>query len=231
MLRRLYYWLHNIYINVFTKDVSVSLSARIKPTAVFGKHIKIGANTWFSGTIDDYSYVGENCELSADIGKFCSISPNVRVISGTHPVQFLSTSPVFFSTQKQCGYTFSNSNVAMETLKVDSNRNISIKIGNDVWIGDSVLIKGGVTIGDGAVIAMGAVVTSDIPPFAIYGGVPARLIKYRFQECIRSDLQKLEWWNKSDDWIKKNIEAFQSERIEELICRLSNLVICQHTKS
>ena len=220
MLRRLYYWLHSIYINVFTKDVRVSLSARIKPTAVFGKHIKIGAKTWFSGSIGDYSYIGENCELSADIGKFCSISPNVRVVSGTHPVQFVSTSPVFFSDQKQCGYTFSKSSVVMETLKVDSNRNISIKVGNDVWIGDSVLIKGGVTIGDGAVIAMGAVVTSDIPPYAVYGGVPAHLIKYRFPERIRTDLQKMEWWNKGDDWIKKNVEAFQSDRIEESISRM-----------
>ncbi len=68
-------------------------------------------------------------------------------------------------------------------------------IGNDVWIGHGVFIKEGVTVGDGAVIAAGAVVVKDVPPYAIVGGSPAKIIKYRFDEKTISKLLELQWWN------------------------------------
>lgn len=85
-----------------------------------------------------------------------------------------------------------------------------IEIGNDVWIGDSVLILDGVKIGDGAVLAAGAVVTADVPPYAIVGGVPAKVIRYRFNEDEIEHLIKLKWWDKSEQWIKENAHLFSN---------------------
>ena len=81
-------------------------------------------------------------------------------------------------------------------------------IGNDVWIGEGVTIKGGVTIGDGAVLAMNACVTRDVPPYAIVGGVPAKIIRYRFDNNIIQGLLSIRWWDKPEDWIIEHAPDF-----------------------
>ncbi len=86
-------------------------------------------------------------------------------------------------------------------------------MGNDVWVGSHVLMKGGITIGDGAVIAAGAVVVRDVPPYAIVGGVPAKIIKYRFSQDIIEKLMELKWWSLTDDELKRNIIFFQQPNI------------------
>jgi len=91
-----------------------------------------------------------------------------------------------------------------------------IVIGNDVWIGYEAVILSGVTIGDGAIIGTRAVVTKDVPPYMIVGGVPAKPIRKRFSDNLISELLKLQWWNWSENKIKKNIAAIQSGRIEDL---------------
>ena len=91
-----------------------------------------------------------------------------------------------------------------------------IVIGNDVWIGFEAVILSGVTIGDGAIIGTRAVVTKDVPPYTIVGGVPAKPIRKRFSDSVISELLKVQWWNWSDNRIKKNIAAIQSGRIEDL---------------
>ena len=96
---------------------------------------------------------------------------------------------------------------------------ISLRVGNDVWIGNNTLLKAGITIGDGAVVAMGAVVTKDVPAYAIVGGVPAQVIKYRYSDETRCKLLKGEWWNKDILWIQKNAQLF--EHVEELLGALS----------
>ena len=89
-------------------------------------------------------------------------------------------------------------------------------IGNDVWIGYEAVILSGVTIGDGAIVGTRAVVTKDVPPYTIVGGVPAKPIRKRFSDDVISGLLKLQWWNWSENRIRKNIAAIQAGRIEDL---------------
>lgn len=114
----------------------------------------------------------------------------------------MSTHPAFYSTGKQCGITFVDKNLFEERLAVDGR---SCIIGNDVWIGNDVRIIGGLRIGTGAIVGLGAVVTKDVPPYAIVGGVPAKVIRYRFEEKQIKELLDSHWWEKSEDYIKERI--------------------------
>jgi virginiamycin A acetyltransferase len=84
-------------------------------------------------------------------------------------------------------------------------------IGNDVWIGDGVTILSGVRIGDGAVVAAESVIVKDVPPYAVVGGNPAKIIKYRFDSDIISGLQRIEWWNWSSDEIRSRKADIRGE--------------------
>ena len=86
------------------------------------------------------------------------------------------------------------------------SKNVSIQ--NDVWIGAGALLMDGVTIGNGAIVAARSVVTKDVPPYAIVGGTPAKLIRYRFDEDEIEFLEELQWWNKDLSWIEKHVGLF-----------------------
>ncbi len=137
--------------------------------------------------IGAYTYISRNSFISmTEIGNFCSIGPNFLCGWGIHPLNGVSTNPMFYSTQKQNGITLSAEDKAVERLP--------IKIGHDVFIGANVTILDGVKIGDGAVIGAGAVVTKDIPDYAITAGVPARVIKYRFDQDTIQKLKQTQWF-------------------------------------
>lgn len=168
----------------------------------------LGEHTYLSHTKMGYaSYTGFGCEFSNTvIGRFCSIGSNVRVVSATHPLDMVSTHPAFYSKTFRLSYRKGVD--FAEHLVTEKNR--ECEIGNDVWIGDNVLIKGGVKIGNGAVIAMGSVVLHDVPAYGIVAGVPARLIRYRFDDETVLKLQKCAWWDKPIDWIKTHADCFIS---------------------
>ncbi len=178
-------------------------------STTFEGHNRIGRNSSFTGSLGRCSYMGENCKINSDIGRYCSIASEVCTISGRHPtVDWASTSPVFFSDDCQCGTTY----VSEKLFDESSPKTI---IGNDVWIGARVTILSGVSIGDGAIIAAGAVVTKDVEPYTIVGGVPAKPIRKRFTDEQIAALLELKWWDKDEMWIKRHAAMFA--HVDELI--------------
>ena len=161
----------------------------------------LGKRSFFSGSMGYGSYICGDCRIEGTIGRFTSIAYGVRTICGTHPYEtpFATTSPMFFSLRKQAMETFASSQLFEELLTPPS-------IGNDCWIGERVSIVGGITIGDGAVVLTGAVVVKDVPPYAVVGGVPAKIIKYRYDEPTIGWLLKIKWWNRPLDWLRANSE-------------------------
>lgn len=172
----------------------------------------LGKNTTFlNSSLGIASYVGENSFIkNADIGRYCSIANRVVTVSGAHPTEkFISTHPAFYAVHNESGLSFTTKNKFKENKYLDENLKKAVKIGNDVWIGENVTIIEGVRIGDGAIVAAGAVVAKDVPNYAIVGGVPARIIKMRFDEHMIEILEALKWWNKDINWIKKNSDYFE----------------------
>lgn len=173
------------------------IGSRIHPTAVVYSGSQI-VNTSFGR----YSYCSYNCKIvNAEIGAFCSISDHVYIGGEEHPMDWVSTSPVFQNV-RHSGPTkrFSKFDVPFVRQTV---------IGSDVWIGHGVTIKQGVTIGHGAVVGSNALVTKNVPPYAIVGGVPAKVIKYRFNEATIEALLHTEWWSLPDEEIQQYAHLIQ----------------------
>lgn len=132
-----------------------------------------------SSRVGSYTYIGCRTSITkCDIGRYCSIANNVSIGQGEHQLHRISTSSTFYSDP-------------WETLTEGE-----CVIESDVWIGVDTVILRGTRIGFGAVVAANAVVTKDVPPFAIVGGVPARVIRYRFPEEMQQKVLSSRWWEK-----------------------------------
>lgn len=159
---------------IFEPPCAVSRACNLK------SHFKIGAFSVMTDSRNE-GYIG-----NVDIGRYTSIAYGVNIGMFGHPVDWFSTS----SRQYLVGHVPGARSVS--TRPYDANP-LTI-IGNDVWIGVGATIIDGCRIGDGAIVAAGAVVTKDVPPYAIVGGVPARIIRYRFDATTIKRLLALKWW-------------------------------------
>ena len=183
-------------------------------------HLTSGVH-FLNSSIGYASYIGKGSIIkNTVIGRYTCIGPNVSVVIGKHPIEkFASIHPAFYSTAKQSGFTYVSKDKYQEFTYIDPHNKVSVQIGNDVWVGANSTIVEGVRIGDGAVIASGAVVAKDVPPYAIVGGVPAKVIKYRFDEQMIRKLLELKWWDKDKEWISSHADFF--EDVEKLIINTS----------
>jgi acetyltransferase-like isoleucine patch superfamily enzyme len=170
-------------------DATIYKSCSFTPGCKIGKNATVMDNCIVNNAnIGKYSYINRNTLIqNATIGNYCSIANDVMIGLGAHPLDMISTSPVFYRVHNPLNVTVVKQNSDFIEYK-------HINVGNDVWIGAKALIMDGVTIGDGAVIAAGAVVTKDVPAYAIVGGTPAKLIKYRQDEKNIAEISKTQWW-------------------------------------
>jgi len=153
--------------------------------------------------IGDMSYVSRATRITnTTVGKYCCIGPESLIGLGRHPSsKFVSSHPAFYSTRKQAQLSF------VEIQKFEEFRNITI--GNDVWIGARVVVLDGASIGDGAIIAAGAVVSGVVPAYAIVRGVPATVVKYRFDDATIEALQQSKWWDMPFNILQENSRHFE----------------------
>ncbi|MBR6388606.1 MAG: CatB-related O-acetyltransferase [Opitutales bacterium] len=169
-------------------------------------------------SVGDYSYISPGSELiKANVGKFCSIGKHCKLGLTNHPMRHISTSPIFTKPDNAVGIVWTTENFSdfeKETPYLD--------IGNDVWIGSDAIVMSGLKIGSGAIIGAGAVVTKDVPPYAVAVGVPAKIIKYRFDEKTVGRLLEFRWWDLPEETLKKHIGAFQHDSSESQILELIN---------
>jgi len=131
------------------------------------------------------------------VGRYTSVARGLLVINGSHPIKRKSSHPFFFNPD----FGF------VDKLLIE--RRSKLVIGNDVYIGLNVTILPSVTeIGDGAVLAAGSVVVKDVPPYAVVGGNPAKIIKYRFTPMIIEEIRASKWWEKNIDELQADKEKF-----------------------
>lgn len=171
----------------------------------------VGKNTVFAGSVGYASCIAEDCNFTANIGRYCAIGSRVYTLQFTHPTKdFVSIHPAFYSMLKQSGFSYVKKQKFKEIIFSDERSKVAVTIGSDCWIGSDVTIRGGVTIGHGAIVAAGALVLHDVEPYTIVGGVPAKVIRKRFTDNDIEYLLNLEWWNKPEKWIKERAEYFES---------------------
>lgn len=181
-----------------------------------GHHVRIDRNNLLlSVSMGDYSYTGPfDMIFHAEIGKFTSISYGVTIGPPEHNYHRLSTHPMIYD--KFYGMFEENADIRNEKFEKP------ITIGNDVWIGCNATILRGVKIGDGAVVGANSMVNKDVPPYAIVAGCPARIIKYRFDKVVISELLKLQWWSWDIDKIRSNQWLFENELTLQMLQKIKD---------
>jgi len=191
LLRELLYWTFEYMLRYLISKLikrgrlASILRSKIHPTA------KVESGTSFIDSVmDRHSFCGYDCEIyRASIGAFTSIANGVVLGGAQHPMEWVGMSPVFYAGRDSIKAKFAKNMLPQPA---------GISVGNDVWIGRSAIVLSGVAIGNGAVVGAGAVVTKDVPAYAVVAGNPATIIRYRFRESVIQELERIQWWNFSD---------------------------------
>lgn len=178
------------YNNLLGNEINISSNFEAEPYSAFNQGQSIAS-------IGSFSYINSTVpDLDMIIGRYSSIAGGLVMLGENHPMERFSTSAITYNdnfiictkpVQDDDSLFIRKKNLANSHKK-------AITIGNDVWIGARVTLSRGVSIGDGAVVAANSVVTKNVPPFAIVGGNPAKIIKYRFDDFIISELRRVKWW-------------------------------------
>jgi len=212
ILRSFKLFLKFLLVNPFTRGIYYRLAFPSTATVCWGAKVgrhsklegccKVYPGAEFSGGLGYGSYIGNHATVMGRVGRFTSIASHTTVVCGRHPytLPHVTTSPMFFSQMRQNGHTFATEQMYEEFNWVDEQT--PVVIGHDVWIGARVLIIEGVTIHTGAMVLAGAVVTKDVPPYAIVGGVPAKVIGHRYDEETVRFLLRSKWWEKDPVWLR-----------------------------
>ena len=182
-----------------TDEPRIHTTAQLKSSKI-GRYCEIGERVVLREvTVGDFSYFERNGEaIYSELGKFCSVAANVRINALEHPMERLTMHKVTYRPNEY--FRFHGLDHAFR----ERRRAKRVSIGHDVWIGHGAVILPGVTIGTGAVIGANAVVSKDVLPFQIVAGVPAKAIRFRFDEPVRARILASEWW----DWpVEKLAEA------------------------
>lgn len=201
----------NILININNMGkVHISMNCNLGINCHFEGSNYIGDRSEFVGEMGFGSYIAFDSCVSGKIGRFCSIGSEVKVINGFHPSQnYVSTHPAFYSVERNCtDLSFAAFDQFEERRYADKENRFDVVIGNDVWICDRASIIAGVTIGDGAIVAACSVVTKDVPPYAIVGGNPAKIIRKRFSDNVIRSLMDNQWWNLDVSELKERARLF-----------------------
>lgn len=173
-----------------------------------------------SGKSGKYSY-GPLCNhwLVEKVGAFCSFAIGCDAVEN-HPVEYVSTHPFLYwggenDSMHDVPHPYNMKDVIPKGCVKANKKSL---IGNDVWLGKNVLITNGANIGNGVIAAAGAVITKDVPDYAVVGGVPAKIIRYRYTPEQIEALNRIQWWNWSDDEIRKRYDDFYLP-IEEFVAK------------
>ena len=186
---------------------------QIQGSTFEGENLISSGSQFTNSTLGLHSYLSSNCAISDTVvGRYTCIGPGVACVRGTHPIRdFVSIHPLFYRTEAPAIFhPYISTNKFEEYIYADPENQRAVVIGNDVWIGAGAKILDGVTIGDGAIIASGAIVTKNVPAYAIVGGVPAKLIRYRFPVEEIDTLVRFQWWEKDSEWVKEHAEMFDN---------------------
>jgi phosphonate metabolism protein (transferase hexapeptide repeat family) len=191
-------------VDPWTQGRIMSEQPEIDPTAVvrasdFGRYTYLGPRSHVAkSTFGDYSYaMGDNQIAHAVIGKFVNIATNARINPPNHPT-WRATQHHFTYRSFSYGLSLDDDQSIFDWRAQDR-----VEIGHDVWLGHGAIIMPGVKVETGAAVGSGAIVTKDVPPFAIVVGVPARVLRMRVDEKTAERLQRIAWW----DWSQERIDA------------------------
>lgn len=191
----------------FLEYVVGKILGKLRPKMIRNSHVhsssSVGPGSEFiSSKMGRHSYCGADCRIvDTEIGSFCSIANSCAIGLDSHSIDWVSTSPVFNENRDQIKMKYSHFPFATRTF---------VQVGSDVWIGERVVIKSGVSVGHGSIIGAGSVVTKDIPPYEIWGGVPAKLIRKRFSPEITEGLLVSQWWNLDDNLLTRAAKSIRS---------------------